>query len=839
MPASRFLLLLGCALAAIGGATALALPAFAPVLALPVALSAAMALVAALVDHRRAPPTQPEAENPLVVASASASATSERPDSASELLAELERHKLLENQLMLAKQEAEAATMAKGEFLATMSHEIRTPLNGIIPLLDLVLATDLSPDQRDYLTTAFGSARELLRIVDDILDYSKLDAQKLQLENVGINLRELSTLVIRLLEKGAEAKGLRLELEIDPAVRLAVRGDPVRLRQVLTNLISNAIKFTQRGSVDLRISRIGETRTRNQLRFEVRDTGVGIAPEVAAQLFQPFVQADASTTRTFGGTGLGLAICKRIVTLMGGRIGVDSIPGKGSVFWFEVALDKPLGDIEGPALVHAKDLRVLLVTANARQQQRFGTALKHWGMPFVQVSNTQDALGRLRSLQRPGQRGFDLVLVDVASIPTTALALHRALMRETRAEDTLRVYLGSAGDLPAELESTPGFHLLPRESADEELHARLLALLDAPPEDRTAAARTTTPTAASPPTAMPPRAAPKPQPAEVARSAAVPDPASISPPAPPILRVVPGAPAPVVGQKPAIVKQPSMPVDPAPRVPSGELEHTVLLVEDNPVNRHVAQRLLNLAGIRFDSAENGSEALDKMNSGTYGAVLMDCQMPIMDGYTATRKRRQFEQEQGLPRLPIIAMTANAMLGDREKCLDAGMDDYMSKPLSRALLETTLQTWLAQRPGPRPEAVPTPAVPAAPAPPTTPPPLVVTASGPALDREVLRELREIMGAEFVSLVQVFLEDAPLALERIRTLATGPELAAIAAPAHTLKSTSANLGALRLSGMAKSMELEARQNTLRAAPARAAALAAEFERVAAELRQEIGN
>ena len=271
---------------------------------------------------------------------------------------------------------------------------------------------------------------------------------------------------------------------------------------------------------------------------------------------------------------------------------------------------------------------------------------------------------------------------------------------------------------------------------------------------------------------------------------------------------------------------------------------TVLLVEDNPVNRQVAQRLLSLAGIAFDSAENGKEALDKMNAGNYAAVLMDCQMPIMDGYAATRKRRQYELEHGLARTPIIAMTANAMLGDREKCLDAGMDDYMSKPLSRALLESTVHTWLQARAtqAQQPMAVVPAALPATPArtaTPAAPPPLVVTATGPALDADILRELREIMGSEFVSLVQVFLEDAPLALERIRTLAAGPDLAAIAAPAHTLKSTSANLGGLNLSAQAKAMELDARQHTLRAAPARAAALAAEYERVAAALRREIAG
>jgi signal transduction histidine kinase/CheY-like chemotaxis protein len=914
MSSLRFLSVLGCAIAVAAALLAMAEPAYLKVLSLVGASAAGVALLASLFHRDTTTTAEPDAAKPAPLAAAPEAAGA---SANKELLDELERHKALENQLLLAKQEAEAATMAKGEFLATMSHEIRTPLNGIIPLLDLLLSTDLSADQRDYLTTAFGSAKELLRIVDDILDYSKLDAQKLQLENVGLNLREVTTAVMRLMEKNAEAKGLRLELAIDPSVRLAVRGDPVRLRQVLTNLISNAIKFTERGSVSLQIKRLGETRTRNQLRFEVRDTGIGIAPEAAANLFQAFVQADTSTTRTFGGTGLGLAICKRIVTLMGGKIGVDSAPGKGSNFWFEVALDKALGDIEGRIPSESTEQRVLLVSANAAQQRRFETALKQWGMAYALASNTQEAVSRLRTAQRPGQSLLDVVLVDVGSIPTTALALHRALVRETRPENTVRVYLRGDSSLPAELASTPGFHVLPRDMADSELHARLQALLDTPEDERAGVgaapeppSEKAAPTPAPPPepkvapkpvtktaTKSAPKAAPKPAPAAASASVTaepsagakashplaavrvrakvrspaastesesapsaltVPDPASApeeieipaaeAMPAPPAATETP-APDPaktaarVSGERPVVLGKPaSSAITPAAPSAAPASGARVLLVEDNPVNRQVAQRLLSLANIEFDCAENGKEALDKMNAGAYVAVLMDCQMPIMDGYTATRKRRQFESEHALVRTPIIAMTANAMLGDREKCIEAGMDDYMSKPLSRALLESTLRTWLDASPVPSaPSAVavatPVVAAPQAAATPATSQPLVVTTTEPPLDMEILGELREIMGPEFVSLVQVFLADAPVALERIRSLSAGQDLAAIAAPAHTLKSTSANLGAMILSGQAKALEMDARQNSLRAAPARAAALSAEFERVAAALRRAI--
>lgn len=817
MQMSRFIALLGCSVALLAGLAALALPEKAMLLALSAAIAAGLAMAAVLVGGTSGTPagsnestaSMPRAKSLVMQAPASAPP---------ELLAELERYKALEQQLTAAKQEAEAATMAKGEFLATMSHEIRTPLNGVILLLDLLLSTPLAPDQREYLDTAYGSAKELLRIVDDILDYSKLDASKLQLENVGINLREMTTGVLRLMEKSAEAKGLRLGLSIDPAVRLAVRGDPVRLRQVLTNLVSNAIKFTERGSVSVHISRLGETRTRNQMRFEVRDTGIGISAESAAQLFQPFSQADASTTRTFGGTGLGLAICKRIITLMGGRIGVDSTPGKGSNFWFDVALDKALGDIEGRSPTEAGNLRVLLVTANPAQHRRFSLALPQWGMNLVHAGNTQDALNRLRSIaQRPGQRGFDLILVDLASIPTTALALHRALARDTRPEQVLRVYLRTEDSLPAGLESTAGFHVLMRDSADSELRARLMALLDAPADAPLAMENIPAP---APLAEMPPTEFINTQPRTPT-------------PAPPT-RPKPATPAPAA--------EATLP----PVSAHGE---RVLLVEDNPVNRQVAQRLLSLAGIAFDSAENGKEALDKMNAEAYVAVLMDCQMPIMDGYTATRQRREHEQVNGLPHLPIIAMTANAMLGDREKCLDAGMDDYLSKPLNRALLESTLRNWMSPQPtaAQQPQAAPASTTPApAPAPPAPAPPPprmvlppVAAPSTPAIDPSILSELREVMGTEFASLVRVFLDDAPVAIARIQTLAVQEDNNAIAAPAHTLKSTSANLGALTLSAQARSLEHEARLGTLNDAPLRAAALAAEFERVAVALRQQVAG
>ncbi len=728
-----------------------------------------------------------------------------------ELKSELDRYKKLERELTAARQQAEAATMAKGEFLATMSHEIRTPLNGIIPMLDLLLSTPLSVDQREYLQLAFTSSKQLLSIVDDILDFSKLEANKLELETVGVNLKELLDGVVRLMEKAAAAKELNLYTRVAPDVRLAVRGDPVRLRQVLTNLVSNAIKFTEHGEVGVHLSRIGETRTRFTLRFEVRDTGIGISRAAAAKLFQAFSQADASTTRTFGGTGLGLAICKRIVDLMGGKIGVESTPGKGSTFWFEVPIDKALGDIQGVRHTDPSSTRILLVTTNQPVARRFAQALPQWGVSFAHAGNPQDAATKLRAASaRAGLRGFSAILIDGGSISSTLLAMHRNLVRDQDLRDIPRIYLRAEEPLPPEIEQAPGFNVVNRELSDHELQTRVFRILDSLDDPEEIAA--------------PVPAAPEPPPEPE------------SPPPEPVA-------APALPQRPALASPPApAPVVSAPASASSANRH-VLLVEDNPVNRQVAQRLLSLAGLSFDAAENGKEALDLLNSGVhYAAVLMDCQMPVMDGYSATRAWRETEAAQRRPRLAIIAMTANAMIGDREKCLAAGMDDYLSKPLNRGLMESTLQRWIAAA-APPVAAPPRPTLAAVPMAPRAAPAVArapaatapVAPATPAIDTGVVDDLREIMGAEFASLVTVFLDDAPRAIAKLAASAAAGDTAAMAAPAHTLKSTSANLGAMALSAAARHIEQSARQNQLRDPVERVAVLDAEFRRAQAELQR----
>jgi len=687
---------------------------------------------------------------------------------------EIDRHTQLEHDLLLAKQAAESAVLAKGEFLATMSHEIRTPLNGIVPMLDLLMHARLAPDHHELVRTAMASSHQLLRIVDDILDYSKLEADRLELETTAFNLRELMETVIQLMERAADSKGLRLSLQIDPAVRLPVRGDPVRLRQVLGNLISNAVKFTERGSVAVSVRRVGETAAQHQLHFEVRDSGIGISADAQVRLFQAFSQADASTTRLYGGTGLGLAICKRIVDLMGGRITVQSEVGRGAVFAFDIPLLKVQGDMPARELEFGGG-RLLLLSADARLRMRLSMLLPNWGLRVTAVENTQEALDRLRSAATQGPPwAYVTVLADLAGMRNTALALHRNLERHAVYGDVRLICL--YGDEPVPDELRRSVTLLNRLAPDADLRAALTA---------------------------------KPEAVE--------------------------APAPNVEPPSSDDNSPS-------RVRSAR----VLLVEDNPVNLMVGQRLLSVLGVECDTAQNGEIALVRMSASRYDLVLMDCQMPVVDGYTATRRWREAEDAAGdSHHLPIIAMTANAMAGDRQKCLDAGMDDYLAKPVTRAELERCLHRWWRPRSSDaRVEMSPTiradaPVV-LSKTPSIEPPEQGVAVPGesveivpakpePVLNEAILFELRSVLGGELDKLIDLFLEDTPQLVARLEAAAIAPDFNELREAAHSLKSSSANLGAMALSAAAKRVELGARLLTLDRPAVAVTLVATEFARV----------
>jgi signal transduction histidine kinase/DNA-binding response OmpR family regulator/HPt (histidine-containing phosphotransfer) domain-containing protein len=663
---------------------------------------------------------------------------------------EINRHTMLEQELTSAKQAAESAVMAKGEFLATMSHEIRTPLNGIVPMLDLLMHSRLPADQLELVRTAYSSSHQLLRIVDDILDYSKLEADKLDLETTTFNLRDVLESVITLMERPAEAKGLHVTLNIEQGVRLPVRGDPIRLRQILSNLISNAVKFTERGSVSLHVKRLRETPAQHQLRFEVQDSGIGIDPEAQERLFQAFSQADASTTRLYGGTGLGLVICRRIVTLMGGRIGVESEQGRGSTFWFEIPLLKVQGDLPTQqADVHGG--RVLLLTTDQRLRMRLTLLLPNWGMRVTTVENTQDALERLRQASVQGEPwSYSAVLADLSSIRSTAVALSRNLQRKAQYGDARLIYL--RGDDVTSVELPPSATVIPRNSPDADLRSALSA------SGVSWASHETQPK---------PKAA---QPTEV---------------------------------------------------PAGSTR--ILLVEDNPVNLMVAQRLLQVLGYECETAGNGQVALEKMETGHYNLVLMDCQMPVLDGYTATRRWRELEDERKPEqRLPIVAMTANAMAGDRQKCLDAGMDDYLAKPVTRNDLERCISRWRGVA-MPVPETLPAPEV-------------IAVRSPPVLNASILDELRDVLGNEVDKIVTVYLEDAPRLIAQLERAAMGGDPIALRVAAHTLKSSSANVGASTLSEVARDLEEGARDGTLKKPEVMVARIVTEFAQVRSALQSK---
>ncbi len=713
-----------------------------------------------------------------------------------ELSNNIDRRARIEEEVRQAKRAAESAVMAKDEFLATMSHEIRTPLNGILPILDILRSTELNETQKDYLNTAFQSSKHLLSIIDDILDYSKIEAGKLELEQVGLNLRELLDSVVRLMNSSARKKGLELRVRLEPGVRIALRGDPVRLRQVLTNLVSNAIKFTDSGHVEVTVSNRSETRDQTELLFAIKDTGIGMDKATSDRLFRPFSQADASTTRTYGGSGLGLAICKRLVELMGGRIGVKSEPGSGSVFWFSIKLKKSLGDIQADRK-NLQDARILLGCGDEALRQRLGTFFEGWGSGTTLAPNLREMAAKIKdSLTLGGTWAYDVMVVDSPTLGNQSAELIRRIRRDSRFNTMNILVLNRDGILPEPLADFNDIDALDRSSAQGQFHEAIEALLNGGEEANER---------------------------------------------PPTLSTD------GMGYGDDYYEEDN---DPAPlpaAEPTGKPSGRVLLVEDNPVNLHVAQKLLSLIGVEHDVAKNGKEALRQLHENHYNAVLMDCMMPVMDGYSATKQWRKHESESNNERVPILAMTANAMAGDRQKCLDAGMDDYMAKPLNRQLLEQMLNRWLAAAAAPQlvdpvddedghyehseNDSVQD----------DLPPEVAVLrprsrARGvkSVLDRQVLDDLIDIMGDEYVDLIEVYLEDTPNCIGQLVDAADADDIDGLIAPAHSLKSTSANLGAIGLSELAKSVEHGAREGTISDVAQKLREIQSEFDQVAAELQ-----